>query len=106
VDTARDVLRRNPITGIVGCCASAASGHTAAPLTNVINSRRLTLAPFGGIVTAQTATLEGLGNVRFVQSALRQKSDYSITSPARLNNDDGTVRPSAVAVVRFPRAAV
>jgi hypothetical protein len=33
---------RNPITGIVGCCAHAASGHaTAAPPSSVTNSRRL-----------------------------------------------------------------
>src|SRR5215831_8516993 len=32
---------RNPITGIAGCCALAMSGHTAAPLRSVMNSRRL-----------------------------------------------------------------
>jgi hypothetical protein len=26
-----DALRRNPTTGIAGCCARAASGHAAAP---------------------------------------------------------------------------
>ena len=32
---------RNPITGIAGCCARAASGHaTAAPPSSVMNSRR------------------------------------------------------------------
>src|SRR5437899_1725437 len=32
VASASDVLRRNPITGIAGCCARAASGHdTVAP---------------------------------------------------------------------------
>src|SRR5262245_55694644 len=37
-----DVLLRNPITGIVGCCARAASGHAAAaPPSSVMNSRRL-----------------------------------------------------------------
>jgi hypothetical protein len=35
---------RNPITGIAGCCARAASGHTAAPPTSVMNSRRLNFA--------------------------------------------------------------
>jgi hypothetical protein len=36
-------LWRNPITGIAGCCARAASGHaTAAPLPkSAMNSRRL-----------------------------------------------------------------
>src|SRR5262249_43517890 len=42
-----DVLLRNPITGIAGCCARAASGHTAAPATSVMNSRRLIVAPRG-----------------------------------------------------------
>jgi hypothetical protein len=33
----------NPTTGIAVCCARAASGHaTAAPPSNVTNSRRLT----------------------------------------------------------------
>ena len=30
---------RYPITGIVGCCARAASGHTAAPPTSVSRTR-------------------------------------------------------------------
>src|SRR5262249_49089165 len=34
---------RNPITGTVGCCAHAASGHTAAALpSSVMKSRRFT----------------------------------------------------------------
>ena len=34
-------LLRNPITGIAGCCARAASGHAAAaPPSSVMNSRR------------------------------------------------------------------
>src|SRR6516165_2249767 len=32
---------RNPIIGIAGCCARAASGHAAAPPSKVMNSRRL-----------------------------------------------------------------
>jgi hypothetical protein len=35
-------VRRNPITGIAGCCARAASGQAAAALpSSVMNSRRL-----------------------------------------------------------------
>jgi hypothetical protein len=30
---------RNPTSGIFGCCAYAASGHTAAPPRNVMKSR-------------------------------------------------------------------
>ena len=41
-----DVLRRNPITGIAGCCARAASGHAAAPPKSAINSRRLIMRNF------------------------------------------------------------
>ena len=37
---AGDALLRNPITGIAGCCARAASGHAAAPPSSVMNSRR------------------------------------------------------------------
>src|SRR6266545_6265288 len=41
-NTSGDVGPRNPITGIVGCCARAASGHVAAvPPSSVMNSRRL-----------------------------------------------------------------
>ena len=37
-----DAPLRNPITGIAGCCARAASGHAAAaPPSSVTNSRRL-----------------------------------------------------------------
>ena len=34
-------LLRNPISGIAACCAPAASGHIAALLISVMNSRRL-----------------------------------------------------------------
>ena len=38
----RDAASRNPITGIAGCCARAASGHAAAaPPISVMKSRRL-----------------------------------------------------------------
>jgi hypothetical protein len=38
--------QRDPITGIVGCCARAANGHAAAaPLRSVMNSRRCMSAP-------------------------------------------------------------
>src|SRR5262249_39440943 len=36
---------RNPITGIAGCCARAASGHAAAPPINARNSRRFMDTP-------------------------------------------------------------
>ena len=41
-----DVALRNPITGIAGCCARAASGHAAAaPPSSVMNSRRFIRSP-------------------------------------------------------------
>jgi hypothetical protein len=40
----RDVLLRNPITGIAGC-ARATHGHTAAPLIRLMNSRRRMAPP-------------------------------------------------------------
>jgi hypothetical protein len=45
-----DVLRRNPIIGIAGCCARAASGHAAAPPKSAINSRRLIMREFSSRV--------------------------------------------------------
>src|SRR5262245_23623652 len=40
-----DALLRNPITGIAGCCARAASGHVAAaPPSRPMNSRRFIFA--------------------------------------------------------------
>ena len=44
--TRRRATLRNPITGIAGCCARAASGHAAAaPPRSVMNSRRCMSAP-------------------------------------------------------------
>src|SRR5262249_20461952 len=41
-----EVLLRNPITGIAGCCAHAASGQAAAaPPSSVMNSRRFKPKP-------------------------------------------------------------
>jgi len=41
----RGPASRNPITGKIGCCARAASGHVAAPPSSVMNSRRFTALP-------------------------------------------------------------
>jgi len=40
-----DPKLRNPITGMVACCARATSGHAAAPPTSEMNSRRLMGSP-------------------------------------------------------------
>jgi Phage integrase family len=39
-DVSGDPWWRNPITGVACCCARAASGHPAAPLSSVMKSRR------------------------------------------------------------------
>jgi hypothetical protein len=36
-----DAKLRNPITGVVACCARAESGHATAPPSSVMNSRLL-----------------------------------------------------------------
>ena len=44
--SASDALRRNPTTGIAGCCARAANGHaTVPPPSSAMNSRRLIRSP-------------------------------------------------------------
>jgi hypothetical protein len=45
VSTSRDPGERNPITGIAGCCACAASGHANAAPRTTVNSLRRTFAP-------------------------------------------------------------
>jgi hypothetical protein len=35
----RGPLSKNPITGMAGCCARAASGHAAAPSSSVVQWR-------------------------------------------------------------------
>src|SRR5260370_18215906 len=45
-ESSGDRLLKNPITGIAGCCACAASGHAApAPPSSVMNSRLLIRSP-------------------------------------------------------------
>src|SRR5262249_24025510 len=54
---------RNPITGIAGCCACAASGHPATPLLrSAMNSRRLIgLSPGQGSQTKYIRSYSGSG---------------------------------------------
>jgi hypothetical protein len=42
-----DRLLRNPISGVVACCARAASGQAAAPLKSAMNFRRFILLARG-----------------------------------------------------------
>ena len=45
-ELSRDAIARKPITGIVGCCARAASGHAAAaPPSSVMNLRLFIRSP-------------------------------------------------------------
>ena len=60
-----------PTTGMVCCCARAASAHeAAAPLTNVMNSRRLIVSPdaWDSMVSAEISLLKG-AHVRFGSKA-------------------------------------
>ena len=53
-----DVGSRNPITGIAGCCARAASGHAAAaPPSSVMNSRRLHSITSSARASSESAAL-------------------------------------------------
>jgi type 1 fimbriae regulatory protein FimB/type 1 fimbriae regulatory protein FimE len=54
-----DLLSRNPITGIAGCCARAASGHAAAaPPRSVMNSRRFLIAYRHGLRASELCDLQ------------------------------------------------
>ena len=44
-EASADPALTNPITGIAGCCARAASGHAAAPPSPAMNSRRFIRSP-------------------------------------------------------------
>src|SRR6202049_5036524 len=44
---------RNPITGIDGCCAVAASGHAAAPPSRRVGEDVATLTPQSGRIEAR-----------------------------------------------------
>jgi hypothetical protein len=66
------------IAGLAGCCARTESGHaTAAPLTSVMNSRRLIAAPRLNTNhrTAVTCPLEGVA--RHAMSALGHKRTFA-----------------------------
>jgi hypothetical protein len=68
-DSSARVGLRNPITGLVGCCARAVSGHAAAVLpTNVMNSRRLMASPASRTTSGlKRISHFGLGIVPFVR---------------------------------------
>ena len=53
-------LRRNPITGIAGFCARAASGHAAAPPSSVMNSRRFNRPNCIPLPLAKMTSITGL----------------------------------------------
>src|SRR5262249_40575789 len=58
-----DVRWKNPITGIAGCCARAASGHAAAAPRSVMSSRRFTTQCLHAS-TEKDSTMEGSAAVR------------------------------------------
>jgi hypothetical protein len=76
VDTASDVLRRNPITGIFGCCARVASGQAAVVLARpAMKLRRLmgvALRPGNTLAQHRTTTVQ-CGTAKGLMSAMGQK---------------------------------
>jgi len=74
--SAADPLLRNPITGIVGCCARTASGHAAAaPARSVMKSRRLMwVTELGTSLLRRKTTTSRPGAPSFGSRWLMQKS--------------------------------
>ena len=67
-----DLGLRNPITGIAGCCARAASGHAAAaPPSSVMNSRRFIRSPRrrGRAASAARSRPSALAVLRLITSS-------------------------------------
>ena len=67
-----DAALRNPITGIAGCCARAASGHAAAaPPSSVMNSRRFIRSPRrrGRAASAALSRPSALAVLRLITSS-------------------------------------
>ena len=58
----------NPVTGLVDCCAPAASGHAAAPPTRAMNLRRL-MVPSNRGLNPTTLLNERIGPLLCVRSA-------------------------------------
>src|SRR5262245_58453170 len=76
VHCAADKPCSTPMTGIAGCCARAASGHAAAPPSNVMKSRRFT-ADASGVSDRKDST----PRLRQETAALR---DFNSADAARL----------------------
>ena len=47
---ASDLVLRNPMTGIAGCCARAASGHAAAPPNSAKSLRRFIVTSLDNLI--------------------------------------------------------
>jgi hypothetical protein len=67
------LLSRNPITGIAGCCARPAIGHTvtATPLSSVMKSRRFIRSPrrHGASSVGGTSRPSALAVLRLITSS-------------------------------------
>ena len=126
-------LWRNPITGIVGCCARAGSGHAAAPPSRAMNSRRLmgkppVLTPSNKLRLSRVAgvvrhnkiarPMTGLGHER-LRGASRRSSNVRnaplatvgpkrrpvVGHKATFRNGDALRRPPVCNSERLPNAA-
>src|SRR5262249_38266918 len=72
---------RKPITGDAGCCASAVSGHAAAPPSNEMKVRRLTDAPQPGLAYHVEGGSVHHGKYWLPMSALGQKQTFREGQP-------------------------
>jgi hypothetical protein len=103
---------RYPTTGMVGCCARAESGHTAAPpLITLMKSRRLNTPP--KLRTDHSIGLSegnGKGAKRDLMSASGSKSEILAASMAHFSDlgpraGVGSVHPLIADIGRQRRAA-
>ena len=97
------VARKSPMIGsFTGCCARAASGHTAAaPLSSMMNSRRFIACP----CMPNSAFNSRYQNRKVSQAKLvggaAGRALYSMTSSAIASTPGGMVRLSDLVVLRL-----
>jgi hypothetical protein len=74
----------NPITGIVGCCARAASGHATALLSPAINSLRRICHPMKLLCGAAYRGLGCIGTGQYRRSPLFAETASTIVTTANV----------------------
>src|SRR5262249_21812295 len=83
-------LLRNPITGIVDCCARPTSGHAAAPPTSVMKSRRFTARC---LPVLRTERIAHLGTVDCCIHPPGRYETIAVTPPIIFSEDVAQNRP-------------